>query len=244
MPRLSILLGVAAAVAPAAPAVAQRTEFSAQLTTARAHAPSGLKVHLRFHGPGGGKPSPLRSAVIRGPRGLRFDTGALPRCEASDAQLQALGSQACPAESKLALGAFTAFTGFGPPVDPLAGDLHVFNGPDQIIEVITVPGTPASPAFDRLTIQGATLSAHPPMAPGGPPDGQSSVGSIDWATGPVVHDGRSLVTTPPRCRHGAWRITGTFGFADGTKDAVTSRSPCRARAGSRARRRHASSGSS
>jgi hypothetical protein len=228
MPRFFVLVAVALSLgAAAAPASAQRTTFSAGLTTAAPGTPSGLAVHLRFTGPGGGKPSPLRSAVIRGPRGLRFDTRALPRCDASDPELQLLGSRACPEESRLALGAFSAFTGFGPPVDPLAGDLHVFNGPDQIIEVITVPGTSASPAFDRLTIKGSTLTAHPPEAPGGPPDGQSSVGSIDYAFGPVVNGARSLLTTPPRCRHGAWTITGTFGFADGTKDTVSSRAPCR-----------------
>jgi hypothetical protein len=234
MHRLPVLLAVAGVAGVLTAPASARTEFSAQLTTAARNAPSGLNVHLRFLAPDGsdGKASPLRSAVIRGPRGLRFDTTALPRCDASDTELELLGADACPAESRLALGAFSAMTGFGPPVDPLGGDLHVFNGPEQIIEVITVPGTSASPAFDRLTIKGSTLTAHPPDAPGGPPDGKAAVRSIDYAFGPVG----SFLTTPRRCRHGSWTITGTFGFADGTTDTVTSRSPCRGRAGSRARR--------
>jgi hypothetical protein len=226
MPRLPVLLA-AAALVPASPAAAN-TEFSALLSTAKPATPAGLKVHLRFRAPDGsdGKASPLRSAVIRGPRGMRFDTTALPQCGASDAQLTALGSQACPAESRLALGAFSAMTGFGPPVDPLAGDLHVFNGPDQIIEVITAPGTSASPAFDRLTIKGSTLTAHPPDAPGGPPDGKAAVRSIDYELAPVVNGGRSFLTTPPTCRRGNWTITGTFSFADGTTDTVRSTTAC------------------
>src|SRR4051794_17228520 len=111
---MRILLATLTAVGVlAAPATAQRTAFSAGLTTTAPGAPSGLKVRLQFTGPGGGKPSPLRSAVIRGPRGLRFDTTALPQCTASDAELTALGSRACPEPSQLALGAFSAITGFG-----------------------------------------------------------------------------------------------------------------------------------
>jgi hypothetical protein len=227
MPRFPVFLAaVMAAGVVAAPAGAARTTFSLQLTTTAPSQPSGLAVHLRFDA-SKGKPSPLRSAVIRGPRGLRFDTAALPRCAASDAELELLGSRACPDESRLALGAFSAITGFGPPVDPLAGDLHVFNADDQIIEVITAPGTSASPAFDRLTIEGSTLTAHPPEAPGGPPDGQSSVHSIDYEFGPVVYGGRSFLTTPPRCRRGVWTTRATFRFADGTSDDVTSRARCR-----------------
>ena len=108
-------------------------------------------MHIYFHAPGDptGKPSPLRSAVLRFPEGTRFDSAAAPQCTASDAELTVLGSSACPAASQLTQGAFSAITGFGAPIDPLAGDLHVFNALGQIIEVITVPGTPASPAFDE-----------------------------------------------------------------------------------------------
>jgi hypothetical protein len=230
MPRWPVLAATLLLTgAPAAPAAAQRAEFAAQLTTAERNAPSGLKIHVRFRPADGseGKPSPLRSAVIRGPKGLRFDTKVLPECTASDSELELLGSDACPSDSRLALGAFSAMTGFGAPVDPLGGDLHVFNGPAQMIEVITAPGTSASPAFDRLTIEGSTLTAHPPDAAGGPPDGKSSVRSLDYEFGPVVNGGRSYLTTPRRCRRGVWTITGTFGFADGTTTTVKSRNPCR-----------------
>lgn len=227
--HLVIIAAIAATGAVAVtPAGAQRTEFSFLLTTATPGAPSGLRVHVAFNTPGdpGGKPSPLRSAVFRGPEGLRFDTGAIPQCTASDAELALLGSMACPRESRLDVGFFQAITGFGPPLDPFAGDMHGFNGPAQLIQVLTVPGMFVSPAVDRLTVEGSTLTAHPPDAPGGPPDGRTSVKSFDYDFGPRVVAGRSYLTAPPTCATGLWTVTATFGFADGTSDTVTSQSPC------------------
>jgi hypothetical protein len=165
--------------------------------------------------------------VIHGPDGLRFDTGAMNQCQASDDELRALGSDACPDDSLLTLGSFSAIGGFGP-ADPFMGDNHVFNGPRQIIEVITVKGGSASPAFDRLTIEGSTLTAHPPFAPGGPPDNESSVRSLDYAI-PVRRGpgGRSFLTSPPACPGGGvWKTVAKFGFKDGSSDTVTSATPC------------------
>src|SRR3954467_11127780 len=147
---------------------------------------------------------------------------------ASDDELSTRGSDACPAETELTLGTLVGTTGFGPPVDPLVGDDHVFNGPDQIIEVITFPGNSQAPAFARLKIQGSTLPAPPPMLPGGPPDGETAVRSIDFEI-PVRTGagGRTFITTPPSCPAGGrWSSAGTFGFADGTSDRVVSATPC------------------
>jgi hypothetical protein len=230
--RTAIAALVAASAAPAsAQAESGRlADFSAAFTTQYPSTPTGLDVHvfLRAAGDRDAKPSPLRSAVIRGPGGLRFDTRAMDQCSASDDELRARGPDACPDDTLLDVGTFTAMTGFGPPADPLVGDDHVFNGPRQIIEVITAKGSSASPAFDRLTINGSTLTAHPPVAPGGPPDGESSVRSLDFAI-PVRRGpgGRTLIATPPRCAAGgAWRTTATFGFKDGSSDTVTSATPC------------------
>lgn len=226
----SVLLSLAAA-APAVAESGRLADFRATYTTTQVGSPTGVKVHIFFHAADDrdAKPSPLRSAVIHGPEGLRSDTGVMNQCMASDEELRAMGSDACPDDTKLSVGSFSAIGGFGPPADPFMGDDHVFNGPDQIIEVITVKGGSASPGFDRLTISGSTLTAHPPMTPGGPPDGESSVRSIDFQI-PVRRGsgGRSLITTPPGCpAAGQWMTTATFGFKDGTTDTVTSASPCK-----------------
>jgi hypothetical protein len=232
---------IAALCWPAAPAGAEPgrlADFTFRLTARSADAPSGVFTQVFFHREHDrdAKPSPLRSAVIRGPAGLRFDTGAVTECTASDEQIRALGSEACPAESELAVGPFTAISGFGPPADPIEADNHVFNGPDQLIEVITQKGGSASPAHDRLTIEGSTLTAHPPKALGGPPEGEMAVRSLEFRIPVKVAGSRSLIRTPPICPvTGRWTTTATFGFADGTTDSVSSRTPCRRTPGLRLR---------
>lgn len=216
-------------VIPPSAQAAGTAEFSAQFTTRAAGAPTGLIFHvvLRAANDPSAKPPPLRSAVVHGPNGLTFDTGTLPQCSASDSELQVLGSDACPANTQLTVGTLTGETGFGPPVDPITGDDHVFNGPSQLIEVITAPGTPFSPAFDRLRISGSTLTAHPPSVPGGPPDGKTSIRSIDFRIPVRTANGRSLITTPPVCpSDGYWSSTAVFYFDDGSSANSVSQSPC------------------
>jgi hypothetical protein len=205
------------------------TDFRLALSTRSPNAPTGLTAHISFSvaGDPSAKPPPLRSALIKAPAGLRFDSTAVNQCTASDQELQAMGPDACPADTKLTVGSFSAITGFGPPADPFMGDDHVFNGPDQLIEVITFKGSSASPGFDRLTISGSTLTAHPPKAPGAPPDNEASVKSLEFQIPVRTAGTTSLVTTPPDCpADGEWTSTGTFGFADGSTVSTSSRTPC------------------
>jgi hypothetical protein len=222
-------LGICAA--PAAAESSRLADFAFQLSSTTPGTPTGFHTtfRLRKEGDPDAKPTPLRSAVLELPSGLRYDTGAVTECKASDEELHARGSDACPADSLLTLGTFNAITGFGPPVDPVAGDNHVFNGPSQLIEVITVPGGSPSPGFDRLTLKGTTLTAHPPTTPGGPPEGETAVRGSDFNVPVKGTTARPLVTTPPSCpASGKWTTTATFVFANGDRDTVVSATPCKA----------------
>jgi hypothetical protein len=204
MPAKSIVVAAVLAgcmAAPASAAAGGQVDSSLGLTTRSPGSPTGLGVHAFFRRADdpNAKPPPLRSAVIHAPSGLRFDTTAVEQCTASDEELRLLGSEACPAETRLTVGSFSAISGFGPPFDPFEGDDHVFNGPNQLIEVITFKGSSISPAFDRLTISGSTLTAHPPRAPGGPPDGEIAVRSLDFRIPVRTAGAKSLITTPPHC---------------------------------------------
>jgi hypothetical protein len=219
-PAAVALVAASLAAAPAHAESGRLADFSAQLTTTSPSSPTGLAIHvvLRKEGDPNAKPSPLRSAVFQAPAGLRFDNGAVPQCMASDAEIQARGSDACPPETQLTVGKFSAITGFGPPADPFMGDDHVFNGPGQIIEVITPEGATATPGFDRLTIDGSTLTAHPPKAAGAPPDGEASIRSIDFAIPVRTAPGQSLITTPPACPpSGRWTSSAPSGSPTATR---------------------------
>jgi hypothetical protein len=229
----ALMAALGCTAAPASATSGRLADFSLGLTSRSPDSPTGLALHVLFRraeNPNA-KPPPLRSAVVRGPNGLRFDSSAVNQCMASDDELRALGPDACPASTRLTVGSFSAVTGFGPPFDPFEGDDHVFNGPNQLIEVITFKGSSASPAFDRLTISGSTLTAHPPKAPGGPPDGEIAVKSLDFGIPVRRAGGRSLITTPPYCpAAGQWTTSATFAFGDGSTDTVASQMPCNASA--------------
>jgi hypothetical protein len=119
-------------------------------------------------------------------------------------------------------------TGFGAPVDPISGDDDVFNAPRQIIEAVAAPGTPFVVAVDRLVQTGATLRAHPPAPPGGPPDAKTHVRLIEF-TIPVLGTRRSpYITTPSVCpSSGSWTTVASFTYADGVTERVTATTRCR-----------------
>jgi hypothetical protein len=119
-------------------------------------------------------------------------------------------------------GKLVAMTGFGPPADPAGGDLTAFNGDGELVEVVTAPGTGAVLGIDRLTIDGSTLTAHPPATPGGPPDGQTAIREIHLK----IERGR-FVTTPPSCPASArWSYGGSFTFGDGGSYRATGTTGC------------------
>ena len=228
-PGVAALAALGCCTAPSSAEAAGRVESSFAFTTQVPGQPAGLQAHtvIRNSDDPNGKPPPLRSAVIHGPSGLRFDTTTLRECTASDEELRVRGPDGCPAETRLATGSFIGVTGFGRPLDPVMGDNHVFNGPQQLIEVITRQGTTQVIAIDRLTISGSTLTAHPPRAPGGPPDGEGAVRSIGFRIPVRTAGGKFLITTPPSCPgEGQWTFTVTVGFGDGSTDTSVARLPC------------------
>ena len=211
--------GVAAALLVfAGPAQGQdpnRSDFLFDLATTQPGAAARMSFDVRYRNPRDpeGKPPAVSAAEFRLPAGTRIDTAAAPRCRATDDELRSRGSSACPPETRVGGGTLTADTGFGPPTDPLRGDVTVFNGDRQLIEVVTAPGTDRVLGLDRLTVEGSTLTAHPPATPGGPPDGRTAVKDIR-----LTVDRPGYATAPPSCpADGRWRYGASFEFADGTK---------------------------
>ncbi len=194
---------VAALIAGTGTASAQGSygDFELDLGTTEAGTEAKPSFVVRYRNPDdpNGKPPPIKAAVFRLPPETRIDTAAVERCTASNEEIRAAGPSACPPGSRVGAGKLSAVTGFGPPTDPVAGDVTVFNGPDQLIEVVTVPGTQTVAGMDRLTIEGNVLTAHPPATPGGPPDGRTSIKDIQ-----LTLDRPGYVTAPPTCGSAGW----------------------------------------
>lgn len=218
-------LGIVLAGATAGATTGDRADLGLAFSTRAPGAPAALTIHILYkaHGDADAKPSPIRAVTIAAPEGTRFDLHAVPACGASDEELKAQGSGACPSSSRLGEGKLTAITGFGPPVDPVAADITLFNAGDGVIEVVTATGTDRVLGTDRLSVHGSTLTGDPPSTPGGPPDGETAIRQIDF----TIDAGTRFVTTPPACPAVAsWSTTGMFGFADGSTEVVRTESPC------------------
>jgi hypothetical protein len=213
------------------------SEYGFELSSTLPAVPTGMEIRAVYRDPEDpeGKPPPLEEVVIEMPAGLAWDTGVVPSCEASDDELRAEGRAACPAESRIGSGTLTAITGF-PGVDPVETDITIFNGGDELIELVSFKGTDVTAGSDRLKIQGDTLVAHPPAVPGGPPNGRTTVREIAFTIDRHVTAGpgrrRSLIATPPDCPAGGWRSSLSFTFASYAPSSAVDHSQCMAQGAS------------
>ena len=232
----ALAASLALAAAGAAPAWGAEAALTTPFTTDRPQQSTGAVLHVRY-GREEEKPPALTAGAFDLPAGTVLDTTAVPACEATDEEFRARGRDACPPETKVGAGFLVAVTGTGPPGDPVHTDVTVFNGPGELIEVVTFKGTNAFAGLDRLSVDGRTLTAHPPPTPGGPPDGRTTIREVRIELpARVGADGRPYLRTPPSCPpDGQWRGEGRFAFADGSTATVPTAQPCRAAAAPDAR---------
>lgn len=227
-------LAVATLVALTVPAGAlaatptRSPDFALRLSATAPGSPTGASLHIVYRDPHDpdAKPPPLRRLRIDAPEGMRFNGSSLPRCAADDQELMARGRDACPPASRIGGGTLTVITGFGPPADPFATQVAIYNTGDGFVELAQQPGTNQTLGIDRIHVSGSTLTTQPPHTPGGPPDGETAVRQIDFS----FPASTGWARTPPACpATGAWTSVGTFTLGDaGTPYSYASASPCRA----------------
>jgi hypothetical protein len=240
--RWALALGLTATAglvsAPAATAAPrEHVEFALELTNPAPASSTGM--HLWAGVPDrNGKPPQLRRVVYELPAGTVLDPTVVPACQASDDELRARGLGACPAETRVGHGGLTAVTGFGAPLDPLDAEVTVFQGVGELVEAVTPPGSDRVLAVDRARIGPGTLTLNPPEAPGGPPDGRTTVRDIDLFFPERSAAGRPFLRTPPGCpESGNWvsRVTATYD--GGETESATATTRCRAASATRSKPR-------
>ena len=226
---LSMACGVATAASSGQSGARARAELDVTLGTRAPGVPTSVRLRVLYKHPEdpARKPPPLTAASFELPAGLQIDGRATPTCAATDEQFRAGGRDACPRASRVGDGTLTATTGVTG-VDPVQTDVTVFNGGDELIELVTFKGTNTMAGIDRLSIHGSTLTAHPPTIPGGPPDGRTSVREVKLLIPARTSSaGRSLIVSPPRCPvSGTWLSRGSFRFTDGGAANVSATTPC------------------
>jgi hypothetical protein len=227
-PRVFALALAVFAAAPVSADAGPRAELLVEFAQTHAGAPTAMTVHILYRAPNDpeAKPSPIRGAELAAPRGTRFDATAREHCQATDAELMAFGRAACPAGSRVGGGKLVAITGFGAPVDPFLTDVTLFNTDGGVIELVQQQGTDHTLAIDRATVRGNVYTSHPPHTPGGPPDGETAVRSIDFSFDAPAPGTRAFITTPSSCPDDRrWTATGRFTF-DGVVDVAHSSMQC------------------
>src|SRR4051794_16417322 len=114
MGRRTVLVGTAVALL-AAPATANaaRQSGSFTLTTEEPGAATGNRFSLDFRNPAdpAGKPYSVKTIALHLAPGSVLDTSVPEQCKATDAELMARGTAACPAGSRVGGGTITSDTG-------------------------------------------------------------------------------------------------------------------------------------
>jgi hypothetical protein len=209
-----------------------RQTYSDRFTTDVPGASSGRTYAIDYLAPDGpdGKPHAFSHLRVELAEGARFDTSAIPRCEATDAELMARGPDACPPASRVGSDETVVDTGVPGPGRHFTTDFAFFNAEDELILVATAREYGA-----RVVIRGQigerTLDIDNPMIPGTPPDGAAAKSQRgQFQPGSSLRDGRQLnyITTPPTCpASGFWVNRVVYTYRDGVTQAAESRSPCR-----------------
>jgi hypothetical protein len=210
----------------------QRQTYRETFTTDVPGAGSGRTYAIDYVNPAApdGKPHAFSQLHLELAEGARFDTSALPYCDASDAELIAQGASACPPETVVGTDETVVDSGATGPGRYFTADFVFLNNKDELILVPTVRENGARIVV-RARIGVRTLDIDNPMIPGTPPDGgaaKSQRGRFEPRSS--VRDGRQLnyITTPPTCpARGFWVNRITYTYRDGVKQTVESRSPCK-----------------
>ena len=216
-----------------------RQTYSERFTTDVPGASSGRTYSIDYFRPGDpdAKPHAFAHLRVELAEGARFDTGAIPQCRATDAELMAAGANACPPESRVGSDETVVDTGVPGPGRYFTTDFAFFNNAGELVLLATAREYGA-----RVVVRGKigerTLDIENPMIPGTPPDGaaaRSQRGVFEPRSS--VRDGRqaNYITTPPACPpSGYWVNRIHYTYRDGVEQTVASRSPCRRTADTRA----------
>lgn len=226
------LVTVALAANASALAEPPRQTYTDRFTTGVPGASAGRTYAIDYLNPADpdGKPHAFSHLRVELAEGARFDTSAIPRCEATDAELMASGPDACPPASRVGSDETVVDTGVPGPNRRFTTDFAFFNAADQLILVATAREYGA-----RVVIRGQigerTLDIENPPLPGTPPDGaaaQSQRGEFRPGSSLKPGGGQAnYITTPPTCpASGYWVNRVVYTYRDGVKQTAESRSPC------------------
>lgn len=265
--RISIAVAVLAACAFAAPglttvsmATPSSTTFTGGFIPDKLDAATTMEIEFQIRRPGGQVPPPLVAIDFRLPAGVSLTTSELGLGSCTPATLANAGSEGCLPDAVMGYGKALILTPdaagalmepagvtvlMGPPVDRHTTLLFYANGSSPVIaqEVFS------SEMFEEALPFGVDLHTAMPLIAGLPGESDATVVRMQVGIGSkgvtyykYVHGARTAYTPksvilPSRCPAGGFPFEATFMFADGSKESVSTASPCPSRGGQSSRRR-------
>ena len=175
------------------------------------------------------KPPAVRRVVTVLPRHAHYNPSIPGSCAASDAELMAQGSQACPKRSAIGGGVVTVDTGVPGPERIVTADVQFFNNAKdrdgEFIYLNTVRGSGASTVIRADVTRHKTIT-NAGMLPGTPPDG-GAIDKVNLTVAAVHTPGGNYITTPRHCpSRGFWRTRVRFTYADDVTQTVPDTTRC------------------
>ena len=223
---LLLLAAGGAAVAPASARSAAPAEFSLTFDDTQPGTPANAELYILYKDPQNpedpdGRSPALTEVIIAAPPGTVFNGAAIPACTASDAELMALGTLACPEESKVGGGFGSVVTTTGPPNEFVA-DVTLFNYGDGVIELLEF-AEGGLKIVDRARFESPnTMVLNPAVVPGF----TEREFSLSYEGTRGAPDG-AFITTPPQCPStGLWSSQLTYTVTTGDTYSVSSGTPC------------------
>jgi hypothetical protein len=208
-----------------------------------------LEFNAQIADPDDRVPPPLTELDVRYPGSLGVAVGELGLATCTKKQLEALGVEGCPADSRMGEGSATAEIPIGPVILQETAKVAILRGPEQEGHLaLLFYATGDTPVFAQIPFTGLLLSSPAPygasihidvpLVPSLPDGPDVAVIRLHATLGPrgltyYEHVRGKLVSYKPRgillpkkCPHGGFAFSATFAFLDGSHTSADTSVPC------------------
>lgn len=231
---LLVLTGVIVLLGTSTAGAQSRQDYEGRFTTPTPGVSSGYDFSIAYRDPADpeGKPPAVATIVQELHEGTRIDTSVPPRCTASDPQLLAQGTAACPAATRVGGGVLEADTGTegGPLPRVLVNEVTFFNADGELIlftQATNANGLPVRTSSRVPVGPRSFTSSVPPLPTSASSDPFLAIRRVTGQLDAITAGDRAFIRTPPTCPASrAWTNVGTFTYRDGVMQSDAGSSPC------------------
>ena len=183
---------------------------------------AGIDLHISWTdlAAPGGRPSPIKTLLLRFHPGTRIATAAMVRCRASDGDVARRGRAACPSASRIGSGHSILATATAASIP---ARVTLYNAARQIIVLVETGGRTL--AVYRDSVRKGIVTVHFALPPG--------ISLVDLRLKVSGNSRRAAgrrhpyFRTPPTCpSDGSWTTAVSYTLLDGSTEDLAAATPC------------------